>query len=150
MGIVEVFVINSCFVKYGHRQNTRGDRFHRIPQVGFTQDGYYRFRSISSVQFRDLQVPVIDKAFLRHESFSFIDGFFYTPVQIIVAAFHTLATLREDNRLVQRIIDDFPFPSGSLELCLVAVGVVGWHKRRFFSLGDVRVLVKPVGRVYRG
>ena len=63
MRIVKIFHVDSRFIKDAHGQNARGHRFQRIPQVRFTQDGYRGFQNLRGIQFRDLQVAVIDEPF---------------------------------------------------------------------------------------
>ena len=63
MRIIKIFHISSRFIKDAHRQDARGYRFQGIPQVRFTQDGFSGFRSVRSIQFRDLQVTLVDKPF---------------------------------------------------------------------------------------
>ena len=81
---VQVFRPGSRFIKEAHGQDARGHRFQRIPQIGFSQYGHRCFHRVGDVQFRDLQVAVINEPFLRHQDFSFIDGFLNPSVQIAV------------------------------------------------------------------
>ena len=63
MRVVQVFRPSSRLIKEAHGQDARGYRFQRIPQVRFTQDGRHGFQNLRGIQFRDLQVAVIENRF---------------------------------------------------------------------------------------
>ena len=58
--------------------------------------------------------------------------------------------LCEADCLIQRVVGGFPFSRGRLNFRLVAVGVIGGNKGRLRTLGDIRVLIEPVGNVCGG